>query len=1424
MGYPNLVGTPLRPSNATDGLIHEFILPASEGGDSIEFPYYYTDRHQGESHLLGELSVEWGSAGGSFGVSGAITEEMYDTTSPFVGSTFFRMGTLWLIKEATTNRYIWGGHIRDISINNGTVAIVGNGWAMRAERQVDRFFIQSMNLAIWSAGNGESVGPPTEDEQNDTPATNTGGGSAPPHEIGEEYTGNFPITQGDAPYEAGEEVLLVHPSEPTTYMKGIITSYTKSTGAFTADITDKKGSDSSTRWVTRKFPRYEDVEPESLENIMTHPSYDSCPEIKASIDGDDLVFTCGSEEDTKGMSFTQHEGTGDTPEETTDGQQETEADSAERWKTGMYLWVPGHPKRTRLETIKFSLRKSKMDPQYILELVAARGPNGALEVLTQWNMGKDGNQGEHVYHISDHYPGTYDLIGFRVRRRTPAEKPPLRTFKIRHLRVTAYGISPATEGWHHETPPEGEVGACVDEALHYLFFGDTAATRNGLPGVERHYETESNAAIALSGYAVGQTLAFTGVDTGKDYVVGDHVRAEANGAGRRQYWVEGDVTSYASTTLTIKITSLGYPTTSPASKSSWHVELLTIAPSTHRIVPYDASYATYAQIADEISVYGDYAWGLYPHPVTGNQLPYAARMGYKTYQLDDPHAPVTILPTERFNKVRFQYTWKGGQVRSGVVEADGDYEWPADFDAIYNLDVEEPGRFDIEKLFAQVAANYLATRRLTGDATVHKVGVSHNISAAGYVEDPEDVFTATFTTADISGIAVDDDVVIAGITGATQYNGSWTVVAIDAAARTFDCVLTTEPVGAAVCTSATVLAQQLASAFLRPGDGLRLSNYDDEVLYIESMSTGTDGKVTSLTFTSGNPMLEKWLARRQRLLNMGRSIGRATLRTLGVDRPGVVDPDSITGEWNKMGSLGGEYQHALTIDWEPVQFDIYGKGTAIIAYDVMAYPLLQVTGNYTATDWVVSPVTCNVVSSNGLGGITDPVTPDVATFHHKFAVTPEDATLAKQGFMRDDIVGFAGFDNATATIDGETVYLNTITGRVVRVNKAEGFVVVELDGTYTIGADTTGTIFSAPNEALMAHLPARYRTSLVNGQSVAGLGALPVYPASRTFTVGRNAASAKLKVGQTARIYPEKHPESYMQGVITAYSGTSMTVSVTSSQNAEIGFTCNTSVDPLDRNLVLVSVVPQTYMELLTVTGGHGMVASDIDSIVKLGTQGYWPVAAFPAGAVQAANKFYAIRPYDDSVSTGSGSLALKRYSRVRRNLGGGWIAKRVGGASSMDYDYLAVPTEATFEDLKNITSWLWEVRIRAVDAGGVVGAWSRATVILSPGLTNPSQVTSGSVTVTFESAATASSANNPKQGLAVAVCRWDPKGLGVGGVLQDPAVDSDVCVYKVQFYKGGTLIQTIWTSSHFATASVKAFTNNPISASVTAYNKYGNA
>jgi hypothetical protein len=124
----------------------------------------------------------------------------------------------------------------------------------------------------------------------------------------------------------------------------------------------------------------------------------------------------------------------------------------------------------------------------------------------------------------------------------------------------------------------------------------------------------------------------------------------------------------------------------------------------------------------------------------------------------------------------------------------------------------------------------------------------------------------------------------------------------------------------------------------KPGDELILTNQGDKQVIIEEQTRAEDGSLVDTTFAEGNPLLDRWLAERQRRINMGLSSNQATLSLIDPAQPKA--PAGVTLAFALEDMVKGKPDYAAIADWDAVTEDIEGNGTAVDTYHVWYRPIL----------------------------------------------------------------------------------------------------------------------------------------------------------------------------------------------------------------------------------------------------------------------------------------------------------------------------------------------------------------------------------------------------------------------------------------------------------------------------------------------------
>lgn len=277
-----------------------------------------------------------------------------------------------------------------------------------------------------------------------------------------------------------------------------------------------------------------------------------------------------------------------------------------------------------------------------------------------------------------------------------------------------------------------------------------------------------------------------------------------------------------------------------------------VEPHSFDILPYESEKSTIAQIADELSIYGGkWFWRMSATPA-GLKKGEAGSYGYfKTWDVIETRQPVQFIPDEQYNKISFEYKMGDDTATKKLYATVNPF--PAGYDKVYNLDVEEPTAEEAITIFAQNIIDYLSEARVTGNATL--------------------------------AIVRDSD------TGAIK-----------------------------------------RAHAVEPGDRLRF--YDDEGNLRETVVAGEvslGDTLAEIQFTSGHPLLDKWLALRKRRLALGFRPEAATLGPLHIDEPAI--PTGVTLAFDETHRSDGKRHFDAIINWTRVTKDVNGLETAIRRYE-----------------------------------------------------------------------------------------------------------------------------------------------------------------------------------------------------------------------------------------------------------------------------------------------------------------------------------------------------------------------------------------------------------------------------------------------------------------------------------------------------------
>ena len=185
-------------------------------------------------------------------------------------------------------------------------------------------------------------------------------------------------------------------------------------------------------------------------------------------------------------------------------------------------------------------------------------------------------------------------------------------------------------------------------------------------------------------------------------------------APRMKFWIPdarvwGDITQAASYNVTAAVTML---------LTRVGCGDLSVGTSTVDVLPYDALGSSLADLLDEFTSYAAWYWRIYPNS-SGARRGEAQALGFRTWNVVEVHQTHRIIPSQRFNRVAYTYVQRERQ-RMGLVTANPN-PFPSGVFRTYNLSVDDPNNQGKEAAFAQKVADFLATRRPTGDATLSQV-------------------------------------------------------------------------------------------------------------------------------------------------------------------------------------------------------------------------------------------------------------------------------------------------------------------------------------------------------------------------------------------------------------------------------------------------------------------------------------------------------------------------------------------------------------------------------------------------------------------------------------------------------------------------------------------------------------------------------
>lgn len=134
---------------------------------------------------------------------------------------------------------------------------------------------------------------------------------------------------------------------------------------------------------------------------------------------------------------------------------------------------------------------------------------------------------------------------------------------------------------------------------------------------------------------------------------------------------------------------------------------------------------------------------------------------------------------------------------------------------------------------------------------------------------------------------------------------------------------------------------------VRPGDVLVLTNHEDTKVRVNTVNHLPWGDIDA-TFTNGNPILEKLLARRKRRLLLGMSNARASLGIFDLGDPAL--PLNATLGFRQVDVRGGRHRWDAVCKCDPVTEDVDGSGHVMKAYHWQLMALHLVGG-----EWVPVP-------------------------------------------------------------------------------------------------------------------------------------------------------------------------------------------------------------------------------------------------------------------------------------------------------------------------------------------------------------------------------------------------------------------------------------------------------------------------------------
>lgn len=112
-----------------------------------------------------------------------------------------------------------------------------------------------------------------------------------------------------------------------------------------------------------------------------------------------------------------------------------------------------------------------------------------------------------------------------------------------------------------------------------------------------------------------------------------------------------------------------------------------------------------------------------------------------------------------------------------------------------------------------------------------------------------------------------------------------------------------------------------------PGDNLTLTDHGSKTVTVDDVSHDADGNITSVNFMTGDPILAKLLAKRQRLLNKGINPDAATMGVLEPEEP--EPPTNVVIAFRETQRKNGRPDYDMIITWDHSGEDIDGNGTYV---------------------------------------------------------------------------------------------------------------------------------------------------------------------------------------------------------------------------------------------------------------------------------------------------------------------------------------------------------------------------------------------------------------------------------------------------------------------------------------------------------------